>query len=85
MASRLAEISNLEIVFPDGWTKLFLLNAQRILRVCYRGSARSWTRLRKRCNASQEMRRVRLLALLADRRASLSRVRYYIVDTVVES
>jgi len=28
---------------------------------------------------------VRLLALLADRRASLSRVRYYIVDTVVES
>jgi len=37
MASRLAEISNLEIVFPDGWTKLFLLNAQRILRVCYRG------------------------------------------------
>jgi len=39
MASWLAEISNLESVFPDGWTKLCVLNAQRILRVCYRGSA----------------------------------------------
>ncbi len=39
MASWLAEISNLASVFPDGWTNPYVLNAQRILRVCYRGSA----------------------------------------------